>query len=395
MYPLRWKAKGNPVCSYHRGWSSVSKAKEVENNKGKSCKGFDTPAAQTKYKIGSKTPTGGVTNPIPGVKPETVTSGDTSEFIVTGYNFYKAPTIPQIAYTGPTNIVPKSIMESLLGAIRVITNTTAETLVLGKMVMCYADLENGGALDMGMFGTWINIIKWVQGAVIFVIGLMLTMSIAYYFLDISFKLGFAVLAMPIAVGLWPFKKTEDKIKIILSIMIKASASFAFMAIVTSFGMTLVSESLNGLDVLYEKIEMISTASSDEELDELNEYIDDTLAIFSSTFLLMCFTIYYFFNLVKDGVPKFTNNFFPDKAFGDSNPMHQMATKATSKALKGAASVTGLKYASDVAKHQLGKVAGKPGKAVGSAIGKATTAVARNVGNTAKAAVNSVRGKKQG
>ena len=136
--------------------------------------------------------------------------------------------------------------------------------------------------------------------------------------------------------------------------------------------------------------MISTASSDEELDELNEYIYDTLAIFSSTFLLMCFTIYYFFNLVKDGVPKFTNNFFPDKAFGDSNPMHQMSTKATSKALKG---VPGLKYASDVAKHQLGKVASKPGKAVGSAIGKATTAVARNVGNTAKAAVNSVRGKK--
>jgi hypothetical protein len=222
---------------------------------------------------------------------------------------------------------------------------------------------------------------------------MLTMSIAYYFLDISFKLGFAVLAMPIATGLWPFKKTEDKIKIILSIMIKASASFAFMAIVTSFGMTLVSESVNGLDILYEKIEMISTASSDEDLDELNEYIDDTLAIFSSTFLLMCFTIYYFFNLVKDGVPKFTNNFFPDKAFGDSNPMHQMATKATSKALKGAAKVTGLKYASDVAKHQLGKVASKPGKAVGSAIGKATTAVARNVGNTAKAAVNSVKGKK--
>ncbi len=378
----------NPACSYHSKWSSIDKAKEVESKQGKSCQGFNTPASQTRFKVGSKVPTGGITNP--GVKAEAVISADTSDFIVTGYNFYKAPTIPQIAYTGPSNIVPKSIMESLLGALRVITNTTAETLVLGKMVMCYADLENGGRWSFGKLGSMINLIKWLQGAAIFVIGLMLTMSVAYYFLDISFKLGFAVLAMPIAVGLWPFKKTEDKVKAILSIIIKAAASFAFMALVTTFGMTLVSESLGDLDVLYEKIEVISETSSDEELDELNAYIDDTLALFSTTFLLMCFTMYYFFNLVKNATSKFTDKFFKDSTFGDSKPMHEGATKATSKAFNGALKVTGLKYGADVIKHQAGKLASKPGQKLGKAMGKATSAVARGAGNVARGAGNTVK-----
>lgn len=369
----------NPACSYHSKWSSIDKAKEVESKQGKSCQGFNTPASQTRFKVGSKVPTGGITNP--GVKAEAVISADTSDFIVTGNNFYKAPTIPQIAYTGPSNIVPKSIMESLLGALRVITNTTAETLVLGKMVMCYADLENGGKIEFWKIKI-INLIKWLQGAAIFVIGLMLTMSVAYYFLDISFKLGFAVLAMPIAVGLWPFKKTEDKVKAILSIMIKAAASFAFMALVTTFGMTLVSESLGDLDVLYEKIEAISETSSDEELDKLNAYIDDTLALFSTTFLLMCFTMYYFFNLVKNATSKFTDKFFKDSTFGGSKPMHEGATKATSKAFNGALKVTGLKYGADVIKHQAGKLASKPGQKLGESMGKAANSI-----------VNKVRGKK--
>lgn len=366
---------GNPGCNYHRSWNPISKASSAEKKRNKSCKGFNSKDPGTRLKKGSKIPTGGVTNP--GVTPETITSAYTGGFIPTGIGFHDSPSIPQINYTGPTNIVPKSIMESLLGALRVITNTTADNMVLGQMVMCYANLENGGKWDLGIF-KMVNIIKWLQGLIIYMAGLLLTLSIAYYFLDISFKLGFSVLAMPIAAGLWPFKKTEDKIKAVLSIMIKASASFAFMALITSYGMALVSEALNDLDVLYEKIEKISIASSDAELDELNEYIDETLAIFSSTFLLMCFAMYYFYKLVSEGVEKFVNKFFPDAVFGDANPMHETATKATSKAFNGVMKVTGAKFAADVVKHQTSQAIKGVGQRAGSKVGKGVSNVAKKM-----------------
>lgn len=342
-------ANGNPGCSYHGSWNPISKAAEVEKKKNKMCRGFKSSDPQTSIKKGSKVPNGGVAGV--GVTVEPVMSADSTGPGASGFSNYSAPTIPEISYTGPTNIVPKSIMESLLGAMRVITNTTADNMVLGKMIMCYAGLPNGGAWKINLVKEFHipNVFMWLQGVVILVAGFLLTASIAFYFLDISFKLGFCVLVLPITAGLWPFKMTEKKINDVITIMMKASASFAFMALITSYGMALVSESMNNTDVLYEKIEKISEGASDAELDELTSYISETIGMFSSTFILMLFALYYFYMLVSKTVNKFTGMFFKDAVFGDKNPMHGMATKAVSGAYGFAKKP--LDLAKDIAKTQ--------------------------------------------
>ncbi len=391
---------GNPACSYHKSWNPISKATDAEKKRKKSCKGFNSEAPATSYKKGSRLPNGGITTP--GVASEVVTSAYTGEdvpFYGLGKHFYEAPTIPEVDYTGPTNIMPKSVMLSLLNAMRIITDTLGENLVLGKMIMCYSQLENGGAAKLGKL-VIPNIIKIIEGFIIFVAGIMLIIAVGYYFLDISFKVGFSVLALPIAVALWPFEKTKDKIVTVLGVLMKASASFAFMALVTSYGVALISETLGDVSVLYEKIEQISKGASDTEIDALNDYIKDTIAIFSSTFIMLVFAMFYFYKLVSKTVDEIVGKFFKDGVFGNSNPMHETATKATGKAVNIAKTVTGFNLAKDVLSHQIGKRAkglvNLAGKGAGSLAGKGVSKAGNAIlhpARTAKNLVNKVRGKK--
>ncbi len=279
--------------------------------------------------------------------------------------------IPEVKYTGPTNIMSKSVMNSLLGATRAITNTTAEIMVLGNAVTCYAGDENGGAWKIFGFHI-VNMFMWISGAIIWGFGFMLTLAIAYYLLDISFKIGFAVLSIPVLMGLWPYGFTQGKIYIALSIIAKASATFAFLALTTAFGMTMLSEALNDIDILYNSFDSLTEDATGDRGDALKEYISDQVMPFSSTFLLVCFTMLYFYKLVEQTISDLVNKFFPDKAFGDSSPMHSAATMMTSWAKNLATKATGLDLAKDIVANQAGNLV----KGGLKATGKVATAIPR-------------------
>lgn len=279
--------------------------------------------------------------------------------------------VPEVKYTGPTNIMPKSVMNSILGATRAITNTTAEMMVLGNLVTCYAGDENGGAWRIFGFDI-VNMFMWISGAIIWCLGFMLTLSVAYYLLDISFKIGFAVLSIPVLMGLWPYGFTQGKIYIAISIIAKASATFAFLALTTAFGMTMLSEALGDIEVLYNVYDGLTVDATGERADALKDYVSSQVMPFSSTFLLSCFTMLYFYKLVQQTISDLVNKFFPDKAFGDSSPMHSAATMMTSWAKSVATKATGLDLAKDIVANQAGNLV----KGGLKATGKVATAVPR-------------------
>lgn len=256
--------------------------------------------------------------------------------------------IPEIKYTGPTTIMSKSVMNSIMGATRVITNTTAENLVLGHAITCYSGMDKGGAwhIEFKKFGlgtTFVirNIFMWIQGALIWCAGFMLTLAVAYYLLDVCYKVAFAVIALPIVVGLWPFNLTKDKFAVCVSIIAKAAATFAFLAMTSSYGMRMVStvldggESGNGLQKLLDAMD-VAFNEGGEVGDENVEYVTTRLDLFSINFVLLMFAFIYFFRLVSATASELVNKFFPDNMFGNQNPMHQWSTAAT-------------KYATDIAK----------------------------------------------
>ena len=318
--------------------------------------------------------------------------------------------IPQdIKYTGPTNIMPKSVMNSILGAVRAITNETANVMVLGDIIMCYA--TSGGAWNIEAFGITLatipNIFMWIEGVIVFCMGFMLVLSLSYYLVDISFKIGFAVLAFPVVMGLWPFDLTKGKLYVIISVIAKSAALFAGLAIMVHFGMQLVSEAVTvgGLEELYEKIDLVedkNNSLSDSEEDELRTEINDVFSIFSTTFIMLLFALIYFFKLIQKASSDLVNKFFPDGAFGDSSPMHSAATMMTSWTKNLAMKATGLNYAKDFVAYQTGNLAKKGVQKAGSAlahpmrtargIGRGAAAAGRAVGRAGRFVGNKLRGK---
>lgn len=293
--------------------------------------------------------------------------------------------IGDITYTGPTNIMSKSVMNSILGATKAITNITAENMVLGNAITCYSTLKEGGAWKLpsdgsllgGIINWWkdphiTNVIMWLEGVLIWCTGFLLTMAVAYYLVDICFKIGFAVIAMPIVVGLWPFNMTKGKFTACVSIIFKAAATFAFLAMTSYYAMRLISAGLEGTPTtsyaqqddgqaktgygLEELYAAIDTATNGVEDKAQMELVSERLAVFSIDFIILLFCFIYAFKLIGGTVSIFVQKFFPDKAFGQAQPMHYWSTAATKWAKDQVMKPVGL--ARDIALHQTGKAATK-------------------------------------
>ena len=293
--------------------------------------------------------------------------------------------IPDIKYTGPTDIMPKSVMNSILGAVKAITYNTAQYQILGNIAWCYSGVKNerGGAFKIKLVFTEFYITNFSMllcGAIIWFLGFMLTCVVAFYLLDMSFKVGFAVMALPIVMGLWPFKVTQSKLAEVISIIVKASCDFAFLALTTYFGLNLVASVYGdgGIEKLFEEYDSVieNTAGGDTNL--IVEKLKDAFYLFSSTFLMLLFAIVYAYKLVSQTAKDLVEKFFPDSAFGSVSPMH--------KGLTGAASIVnnlnkkyGVGLAADIAANKAGQGIRKLG-------GKVTGAMAA----APKAGLNAVR-----
>lgn len=311
-------------------------------------------------------------------------SGSTPGSADMDYSAFILPPLGDIKYTGPTNILPKSVINSILGATNVITNNVAESMVLGNALTCFSVKEAGGAWMLG--GDWKtawvsihfpNILMWLEGAIIWACGFMLTLAVGYYLLDMCFKLGFAVIALPLVIGLWPFNMTKGKFMTCMSIIFKSAATFAFLAITTNYAMELISSAFGGMSELYEHLD----TSGGRNVANI-EYINEKLAIFGSYFILILFAYIYSFKLIGSTIESLVNKFFPDNAFGNASPMHQWSTAATKFIKDKAMAPVGL--ARDIVTHQAGRAASNlVGNTAKTLVGRGTGNNA--VGNTTKAA----------
>ncbi len=291
--------------------------------------------------------------------------------------------IPEFKYNGPTDIMSKSVINSIIGATKVITDTMAENMVLGDALICYSSLDKGGAWHFSSIPIT-NFILWLEGAFIWVSGFLLTLSVAYYLLDICYKIGFAVIALPLVVGLWPFQLTKDKFAACIKIITHSAATFAFLAMTTSYGMQLIGASLDsdgGLTKIYEAIDAASSTGAAVG-DSNVQYVLDHMDLFSINFILLLFALLYTYKLIGATIPKLVNKFFPDGVFGDQSPMHHWSTAATKFAVDVAKKPLG--YARDVALHQTGRLAKGGVKVAG-----------KGIGNVAKKAWNKLSGKNRG
>lgn len=229
--------------------------------------------------------------------------------------------------------------------------TLSKPLMIGHSLICYS--ADVAYICVGKWGVCAfkiyNLNFFISGLIIYIVGILMTMSIGMYFVDISFKLGFAVLFMPVSIALWPFQPTKNKLSENLSIIIRNGMLFALVAIGVCLALSLITNSLfdgkhgmSGEDDFWEAIK-----NSNTELLTKNFAFDDF------HFLIVGFGLIFAFKILASSVNDYLDYFFSDAVFGSDSPMHKMGTQAvgmvSANAVKPAVSFVG-----DVAKTQTGR-----------------------------------------
>lgn len=269
-------------------------------------------------------------------------------------------------YNG-TEVISPVVINKIMALTEGIDKTVSTNLVIGHALTCHS--IHAGILEYtgGLFGISVtiripDIWIWLCGAAIWFCGFMLTLGIGYYLLDVCFKIGFCIMALPIVIGLWPFGPTSGKFTSCMSIIFRSAALFAFLALTTSYALSLISVSLGDLTTFYAKIQAGDA-----------EWISNTFSITGAKFILIMFAYIYSIKMIGATVTGYVGKFFNDSTFGDADPIHKKATQMTdfvkSKVTQAAS------FAGGVVTHQATRAAG---------------AVAGGMVNTVKRGINKAK-----
>lgn len=231
---------------------------------------------------------------------------------------------PSISDNGTsTEIVSSDVMNKIMMFAQDLDENVSTNLVVGHAITCWS--INGGAwtieipiLDLQF--SIVNLWLWFCGAAIWFVGFMLTLGIGYYLLDISFKLGFAIMVLPVVIGLWPFNVTKGKVTAVISIMIKSAGTFVFLALTTTYALMLTSVALRDTKTLLDNVEKGNA-----------EWISATFDPTGSYFLIILFAFLYSMKLISSTVSDYVDKFCSDAVFGKADPMHGKLTQMTDMA----------------------------------------------------------------
>ena len=231
-------------------------------------------------------------------------------------------------------VLNSSVFDKIMLISRKADNAVSLNFVIGEALVCHS--THAGAIQfakkvtdlIGLEFYFPDIWIWLCGAVIWVFALMVTLAVNFYLLDLSFKIGFALLALPITIGLWPFEKFKDKFKVCVNIIINAAGTFMFLGITTGLSVVLISTSLGGTDELFSAIE-----------SDRKEYISNTFSLTGGKFFLILFAFLYSHKMISGTVSKLADKFFPSVTNG-LTPMHQMTTQAIDMGVSAVKTVAG-------------------------------------------------------
>ena len=165
-----------------------------------------------------------------------------------------------------------------------------------------------------------NLSLWFSGGIIYLAAFFMTLCIGMYFIDVTFKIGFAVLFLPISIALWPFPPTKDKFEKNLSIILHNAMLFAFLSIGVAYAVTLVQSVVFGGVIDQENFAKALTDDSGEQMSQ-------GFALHADTFLLVVFSLFAGLKIMQSSVNDYLNKVFPDNIFGNASPMMRKGTQA--------------------------------------------------------------------
>lgn len=266
--------------------------------------------------------------------------------------------LPEKAHAGFLSIVAEFIIglfansplndlsNNIVKLAEMINKSTSEMMQFGDMLICSslhgsaADVDILGIASFKLFAPSI----FLSGGILYILGFLIMLMTSFYLFDAAFNLAVSIVLLPLALALWPFGWTRDKLKIIISSIVYYVGLFIFLPLgvlmAKELAFTVVQEAFHSAS----EFDFMGAYENDQA-----DLIEDELGIACLPFLkvLLCYVVAM--RIIPLMAADFCKYFF-GSAIGNS-PIMQRLTQMSQSLMKQGKKAG--KFGKDVLKHQTG------------------------------------------
>ncbi len=149
------------------------------------------------------------------------------------------------AFTSTTGgVFPAYLQKYLLCFIEAVQFEIATSQAIGSSLMCVS--RNAALSNLGPIARVMpDFSMMLQGALIYIISLILSLAYAFYLVDATIQLGIFGMVLPFIILCMPFKVTNSYFKTGVGVFMNSWFVYVFMGIVVNIIMQLIGQSLTG------------------------------------------------------------------------------------------------------------------------------------------------------
>lgn len=245
-----------------------------------------------------------------------------------------------------------SLVQGVKGMSEKIHEASSVMMKIADMLLCNARFGEAAYQHLLIDIKLIAFDIFISGCVLYVLGFFIAVVASFYMFDVAFNLSICIVLLPLALALWPFGWTRDKLGKVVESIAYYTGIFIFLPLGILIGAELVKTIIGnafGAD--------IQTIFDEDKSD----IIRDKLGVFSLTFLKVLVSYLVAMRLIPLMASEFCGHFFGEALVG--SPLSERISQAVS-ALNKRTVGKAMKYGKDVVKHQTGKRIQAAGEKIG-------------------------------
>lgn len=165
-------------------------------------------------------------------------------------------------FDNSNKLLTAKFMQTMMGAVKGFNEQAAEIPAIGSSLYC-------NSWQNKIWGIFPHVGMMIEGAIVYVFGLMIMLAVGFYLLDCAIHLGIICCLMPFFIACWPFKITSTYTKTGWGMFLNIFFRFVLMGVVIATAVTLISQALTA-GVSKEQLESWLNANDTDALEKAME-----------------------------------------------------------------------------------------------------------------------------
>ncbi len=281
---------------------------------------------------------------------------------------------PEISIAGQEITAMNNLINGVKKMADQINKATNQMMKIGDMLICNSIYgEAAFRIKVIIEIKLIAFDIFISGCILYVLGFFISVIASFYMFDVAFNLSLCIVLLPLALALWPFAWTRDKLQPVVEGIAYYTGLFIFLPLGILIGAEIVDTIINASFGQDTDIKAIF----DEDKSDI---IRDKLGVFTLTFLKVLVSYLVAMRMIPLMADEFCKHFFDGSMAGQ--PLSDRISQIVAAVNKRTIGKVG-KYGNDVIKHQTGKRLQARGEKSNSFFGRTLARYGKQMAKTKK------------